>query len=139
MYPKTSLLERKIWTFLNSRSDLIAVADVKDVHPNTATELLQGKGRVVITSAGNPGMGQFLTRYISKPLFRFTCYSPNRSVCRQIQELLITNWENWLKSDFSMEGQDLQLIQLEGTNEPSFEPSINLYFAALLYQFHLTR
>lgn len=139
MYPLTSLLERKIWTFLNSRVDILAIADVKDSHPKVNTDLLQGKGRVVINSSGNQGITLFLTDKISKPLFRFTCYSPTRSTCRQLQELLISAFENWSKTDFVMSEQDLQLTTLEGLTEPTFETSVNLYYASVLYQFHLSK
>lgn len=138
VYPKTSLLERKIWTFLNSKTELLAIADVKDSHPNAPSDLLLGKGRVVIFSSGNPAIGKPLTDKISKPLFRFTCYSPSRSVCRQIHELLLELWKSWTKTDFAMDNQDLQLVELEGVLEPCLEPSINLYYASALFQFHLS-
>ena len=138
MYPKTSLLEKKIWDFLNSQNSLVSICEIKDNHPNVKTEVKLNKGLVVISSVGNPDIGRYITTNVSNPLFRFTGYSHKRVFVRQIQETLIDIWEGWDNSDsFSMEGQKIQVIKAEGVTEPTLEKSIELYYASVLYQFKL--
>jgi hypothetical protein len=138
MYPKTSLLEKKIWDFLNSQNSLVSICEIKDNHPNVKTEVKLNKGLVVISTVGNPDIGRYITTNVSNPLFRFTGYSHKRVLVRQIQEALIDIWEGWDNSDsFSMEGQKIQVIKAEGVTEPTLEKSIELYYASVLYQFKL--
>lgn len=138
MYPKTSLLEKKIWDFLNSQNSLVSICEIKDSHPNVKTEVSLSKGLVVISSVGNTDIGRYITTKVSSPLFRFTGYSHKRVIVRQIQETLIDIWEGWNNSNsFFMEGQKIQVIKAEGVIEPTLEKSIELYYASVLYQFKL--
>ena len=139
MYPKTSLLERKVWDYLNSQPKLLSVCVIKDTHPNSKTEIPLNKGLLTISSVGNPTIGLYITNQISAPLFRFTGYSPKRSVARGIQELVLDIWSNYQNLLLSTDSQKLQTVELEGVIEPTLEKSIELYYASALYQFHLTK
>lgn len=139
LYPDTRLFKVALWNYLKSSTVLAPIVNLSQDHPKTAADIQNGKSRIVLSPASNPGIGQYLTRHISSPTIRFTAYAVRESSCDNAIHLLTNVLEGWKPSDFTMENQSLQFVCPEQRIESLFNDAINLYFASVLYKFHLTR
>jgi hypothetical protein len=139
LYPDTRVFKVALWEYLKKSTVLTPIVNLSQDHPKTANDIQNGKSRIVLSPAGNPGVGQYLTRNISSPTIRFTAYAVREASCDNAIHQLINVLESWLPADFQMEEQSLQFICVEQRIESLFNDAINLYFASVLYKFHLTR
>ena len=139
LYPDTRIFKAALWNYLKNNSVLTPIVNLSQDHPKTANDIQNGKSRIVISPASNPGVGQYLTRQISSPTIRFTAYAVREASCDNAIHQLINVLESWLPSDFPMENQSLQFVNAEQRIESLFNDAINLYFASVLYKFHLSR
>lgn len=138
-YPETRLFKVALWNYLKNSAELTPIVNLSQDHPKAANDIQNGKCRIVLSPANNPGVGRYITRNISSPTIRFTAYAVKEASCDNALNKLMTVLESWQPADFLMESQHLQFASAEQLIESLFNDAINLYFASITYKFYLSR
>lgn len=138
-YPDTRIFKAALWNYLKSRAEMATTINFSQDHPKTANDIQNGKSRIVLSPAGNPEKGKFITQILSEPNIRFTAYSVREASCDNAILMLSNALESWLPQDFVMEDQRLQFLKIINCMETLFNDGINLYFASITYKFYLSR
>lgn len=147
-YPKTSKLSIKLFSYLSAHPLLTDIAKVTEMHPASDVDFKGAKGNgagdrikahVVMQELNNLNAGRFTTHRISSPAFQLATYHPRLSRCQQVSELVSDAIEGASCTDFSMDGQRVEWIQLDSLISPRWGEQASLYVAACVYRFNLWR